>query len=144
MSIDREALSRSLRDLAATTPEPDGLLPVLQRLTDAAKDVLRADGAALTLEHERGSIGWVTVTDPVMQLLQEVQQDDGTGPSVSAYTDDQVVVADDLGTEARWDRLAALVRQVSVHSVLSAPIRLKRPGGWDAGYLRRPAGELVG
>jgi GAF domain-containing protein len=79
-----------------------------------------------------------------MQLLQEVQQDGGMGPSVSAYTDDRVVVADDLGTEARWDRLAALVRQVSVRSVLSVPIRLDgravgtldvyvaRPGSWSS------------
>jgi hypothetical protein len=147
MSIDREALARSLRDLAATTPQPDGLLPVLQRLTDAAKHILRADGAALTLEREGGSLGWVTVTDPVMQLLEEVQQDAGAGPSVAAYTDEQVVLADDLGTEARWDHLAALVRQVSVRSVLSVPIPLdgrpvgtldlyaSQPGTWSAEVL---------
>lgn len=139
MSIDREALARSLRDLAATTSQPDGLLPVLQRLTDAAKDILRADGAALTLEREVGSIGWVTVTDPVMQLLEEVQQEGGTGPSVSAYTDDQVVLADDLGTEVRWSHLAVLVRQVSVRSVLSTPIRLNgRPVGTLDVYATRP------
>jgi GAF domain-containing protein len=86
----------------------------------------------------------VTVTDPVMQLLQEVQQDDGMGPSVSAYTDDQVVIADDLGTDGRWDRLAALVGQVSVRSAMSIPVRLDgrpigtldvyatRPGNWSA------------
>src|SRR5688572_32466647 len=75
------------------------------------------------------------------------QQDDGMGPSVSAYTDDQVVIADDLGTEGRWDRLAALVGQVSVRSALSIPVRLDgrpigtldvyatRPGSWSAGTV---------
>jgi hypothetical protein len=138
MTIDQEKLARTLRDQAATTPQPDGLLEVLQRLTDAAKDILAADGAALTLEHEGKSVGWVTVTDPVMQLLQQVQQDDGVGPSVSAYTDDQVVIADDLAAEARWVHLAAVVGQVSVRSVLSIPIRLNgRPIGTMDMYATR-------
>jgi GAF domain-containing protein len=145
MVLDRDALARSLRDLAVVSPSVDGLLPVLQRVIGRAREVLRADGAALTLEHEAGSIGWVAVTDPVMQLLQEVQQDVSAGPSVSAYTSGQVVVADDL--ETQWKRLAADVGQVSVRSALSVPIWLGgRPVGTLDVYRTRPGdwpGEVV-
>lgn len=124
VAVDREALDRTLQELAATSPEPDGVLPALGHLADAAKAVLGVDGAAITLAHEAGSIGWVVVTDPIMELLEQLQQDAREGPSVDAYATNQVVMSVDLAAELRWRPISAVVGEVGVRSVLSVPIRL--------------------
>jgi hypothetical protein len=80
-------------------PEADALLVRLERVVEATRTVVGADGTGLTLVHEDGLPRWVSVSDAAMQLLEEVQHDFGEGPCVAAYAEDRVVAVQDLAGE---------------------------------------------
>jgi GAF domain-containing protein len=92
---------------------------------DATRTVARVDGAGLTLAQEDGWIIWVVTTDPVIELLEQIQQDFGEGPCIVAYAEDRVVAVEDLRRTPRWDRMAVVVGQLQVSGVLAMPVRLE-------------------
>jgi hypothetical protein len=124
MTIDRQVVAEHVRQLRATLPAAGDLLVGLQRVTEATRAVVRADGAGLTLVHEDGRPRWVAVSDAAMELLEEVQHDLGEGPCVAAYAEDRVVAVEDLAAAPAWDRVAAVVAPLQVRGVLSVPVRL--------------------
>jgi hypothetical protein len=58
--------------------------------------VVRVDGTELTLGHQGGAPRWVAVSDSVMELLEQVQQDVADGPCVAAQAEDRIVAVEDL------------------------------------------------
>jgi hypothetical protein len=130
--LDGPAVARALRGLADAAPAPGDLYALLQQLVDTARTVLPADGIGLMLPGEDGQPGSLVTTDAVAELLEQVQQDFGEGPCVTAYTQGEPVAVTDLGADPRWIRLAAVVGQVSVRAVASVPVRL---GGVAVGAL---------
>jgi GAF domain-containing protein len=67
----------------------------------------------------------VATTDPLVELLEQIQQDFGEGPCIVAYAEDRVVAAEDLRRTPRWDRIAVVVGQLQVSGVLAMPVRLE-------------------
>jgi hypothetical protein len=130
--LDGRAVAHALRGLADVAPAPGDLPAMLQQLVDTAKTVLAADGIGLLLADANGQPGSLVTSDAVAELLEQVQQDFGEGPSVAAYTHGEPVAVTDLGADPRWIRLAAVVDQVSVRAVASVPVRL---GGVVVGAL---------
>jgi hypothetical protein len=113
MPVDGQLVARTVAELRAM-PEAEGLLVRLERVVEATRTVVGADGTGLTLVHEDGQPRWVATTDAAMQLLEEVQHDFGEGPCVAAYAEDRVVAVQDLAGEQVWDRIAVVVRQLQV------------------------------
>jgi GAF domain-containing protein len=138
VTVDRQVVARTVRDLRATLPEADDLLVGLQRVTEATRTVLEVDGAGLTLVHEDGPPRWVAATDAAMELLEHVQHDFGEGPYLQAFAQDRAISIQDLQAPA-WTRIAAVVGQLHVAGVLSVPVRLAgQPVGTLDVYSTQP------
>jgi GAF domain-containing protein len=139
VTVDRQMVARTVRDLRATLPEADDLLAGLQRVAEATRTVLEVDGAGLTLVHEDGPPRWVAATDAVMELLEHVQHDFAEGPYLQAYAQDRAISIEDLQAAPAWTRIAAVVGQLHVAGVLSVPVRLaSRPVGTLDAYTTQP------
>jgi GAF domain-containing protein len=65
---------------------------------------------------------WLAASDAAGELLAQVQDDLGEGPSLAAYAGGQAVAVADLGADPRWAGVGAVVGQLSVRSVLSVPV----------------------
>jgi GAF domain-containing protein len=161
VAVDRQMVARAVTELRAALPEADDLLAGLLRVAEATRIVLEVDGAGLTLVHEDGPPRWVAATDAAMELLEQVQQDFGEGPSLEAYAQDRAVKVEDLRTAPTRTRIDAVVGQLHVCAVLSVPVRLAdqpvgtldlystQPRAWTAHELEAArefaavAGELV-
>jgi GAF domain-containing protein len=139
VTVDRQVVARTVRDLRATLPEADDLLVGLQRVTEATRAVLDVDGAGLTLVHEDGPPRWVAATDAAMELLEHVQHDFGEGPYLQAFAQDRAISIQDLQAAPAWTRIAAVVGQLHVAGVLSVPVRLAgQPVGTLDVYSTQP------
>ena len=122
--VDRDAFARSLGESPRTLPDPGDVFATLQRVIDATRAVFQVDGASLALEHEDGSLRWVVVTDGAAGLLEDAQRDLGEGPGLAAYADATAVVVVELGTDRRFERLAAAVTPQGLRGVLAVPVAL--------------------
>ena len=139
MTVDRQVVARTVRDLRATLPDADDLLVGLQRVTEATRTVLEVEGAVLTLVHEDGPPRWVAATDAAMELLEHVQHDFGEGPYLQAFAQDRAISIQDLQAAPAWTRIAAVVGQLHVAGVLSVPVRLAgQPVGTLDVYSTQP------
>jgi signal transduction protein with GAF and PtsI domain len=139
MAVDRQLLARTVGELRATLPQEGDLLASLGRVVEATRTVVGVDGTGLTLAHEDGQPRWVAVSDAVMELLEQIQQDMAEGPCLAAFAEDRVVAVEDLGSERVWDRLAAVAGQLQVRGVLSVPVRLAdQPVGTLDVYVTQP------
>jgi GAF domain-containing protein len=139
VTVDRQVVARTVRDLRATLPDADDLLVGLQRVTEATRTVLEVDGAGLTLVHEDGPPRWVAATDAAMELLEHVQHDFGEGPYLQAFAQDRAISIQDLQAAPAWTRIAAVVGQLHVAGVLSVPVRLAgQPVGTLDVYSTQP------
>jgi GAF domain-containing protein len=136
--VDGQLVARTVAELRAM-PEAEDLLARLDRVVEATRTVVGADGTGLTLTCEDGQPRWVAATDAAMQLLEEVQHDLGEGPCLVAFAEDRVVAVEDLRRELVWDRIAVVVRQLQVRGVLSVPVRLAdQPVGTLNVYATQP------
>ena len=142
MTVDRQMVARTVRDLRATLPEADDLLSGLQRVAEATRTVLEVDGAGLTLVHEDGPPRWVAATDAAMELLEHVQHDFGEGPYLQAFAQDRAISIEDLQAVSAWTRIAAVVGQLHVAGVLSVPVRLAGQPVGTLGCVQHPAAAL--
>jgi signal transduction protein with GAF and PtsI domain len=139
MVVDGQLVARTVGELRATLPQDGDLLGSLGRVVEATRTVVGVDGSGLTLAHEDGRPRWVAVSDAVMELLEQLQQDMGEGPCLAAFAEDRVVAVEDLGSERGWDRIAVVVGQLQVCGVVSVPVRLdSQPVGTLDVYVRQP------
>jgi len=73
MPIDPTDLAKSIGALGGLDPER-GLAPTLQQLTDAAKQLFRADAAGLMLVDAGGQLRWASASDQTAQTLEDEQE----------------------------------------------------------------------
>ncbi len=123
MSIDHGALQRSLLALKDVAADPDELLAALERVAEATRAVFRVEGAGLMLADDDGHLRWVTVTDERGRALEQIQEELGEGPCISAFATSTVIQVADVAADVRWPRFAVLARQHGVGSLLSVPVR---------------------
>jgi GAF domain/ANTAR domain len=137
--VDRGAFARDLGELRPGLPGPGDVFATLQRVIDATRAVFQVDGASLALEHEDGSLRWVVVTDGAAGLLEDAQRELGEGPGLAAYGEGAAVAVDDLATDRRFARLAAVVAPQGLHGVLAVPVVVAgRPVGALSVYATQP------
>jgi GAF domain-containing protein len=124
MPIDPAALARNLSALAGLDAEGD-LGRAMQQLADAAKTLLRVDGAGLMLADERGQLRWATASDQQTQIIEEGQERLGQGPCVNAFAEHAPMAMRDAAKEPHWGKITDVVTGQEMRAGLSVPVQLE-------------------
>ena len=146
MPIDPALLATSIGALADLDPEPD--LPAsLQRAVTAAKQLLDADAAGITLTDATGMLHWASGSDQRAQAVENDREVCAAGPCAEAFTTGRPAVMYDAYQERRrggpWGEVSLTIVDLEARSALSVPIDLghgpigtldiytTNPRGWD-------------
>ncbi|WP_250037130.1 GAF domain-containing protein [Paractinoplanes maris] len=155
MPVDQQALAATLQNLLRNVDLPPGtegqsLIEHLDRVVQAAQNVLGVDGAGLMLLDERNLLRVVGVTDDAGAALERGQQHLDLGPAIDCVRSDAVMVVPDLAESAayaalwRWLEASRTDGEPPVRAVLSVPVRVAgsvagtlnalgaRPHSWTA------------
>ena len=139
MSIDPDALAKSVARLEGVDPVDTGLDAALELAVSETDDVFSVDGAGLMLLSEDGSLRYVTASDEPGRMLESLQEQFGEGPCVDAFLDDAPVLAGDMGADPRWPSVGPLAAGHGVHAVLGVPVALREgPVGTLNVYAAQP------
>lgn len=137
MAIDQQALAATLQMLLATLDLPEttddgALVTHLDRVMDAAQEVLQVDGVGLLLLDDTDRLHMVGATDAAGTALERGQQHLGLGPAVDCVRLGATIPVADLADRTdyadlwQWlKRRSADVEDVTqVRAVLSVPVRV--------------------
>ena len=139
MSIDPDALAKSVARLEGVDPADTGLDAALELAVLETDDVFDVDGAGLMLVGEDGTLRYVSASDEPGHMLEHLQEQFGEGPCVDAFLADTVVKAHDMGADRRWPSVGPLAARHGVHAVMGVPIDLPEgPVGTLNVYAARP------
>ncbi len=139
MSIDPDALAKSVARLEGVDPVDTGLDAALELAVAETDDVFEVDGAGLLLVDEGGVLRYMAASDEPGRMLETLQEQFGEGPCVDAFLDDAPVLAGDLASDPRWPSVAPLAAKHGVRAVLGVPVRLPEgPVGALNVYAARP------
>jgi GAF domain-containing protein len=122
--------------MAITTHEVSQALAELGRLRfgemrveDAMHDIVRSthaifdvDGAGLMLADAEHQLRNVAVSDARFGHLEDLQLELGEGPCLAAFTDKELVAAEDLTTDTRWPEFCRAATARGVRAVLASPL----------------------
>jgi GAF domain-containing protein len=143
MPIDPSDLAKSIGALDTLDPER-GLAPTLQQVTDAAKQLFRADGAGLMLVDSEGALRWASASDQTAQTLEDSQERLAQGPCAVAFSQRLPAAIRDLQQEPDWQEFTPVLVSEGISAALSVPVELDggvigtldvyagRPRDWDA------------
>jgi GAF domain-containing protein len=146
MPIDPALLASSIGALADLDPEPD--LPAsLQRAVTAARQLLDADAAGITLTDATGGLHWASGSDQRAQAVENDREACAAGPCAEAFTTGRPAVMYDAYQERRlggpWGEVSLAIADLAPRSALSVPIDLgdgpigtldlyaTNPRGWE-------------
>lgn len=107
---------------------------VADRICRACVDVLRVDGAALSLVFDGMNVGTLGVSDPFAATYDEVQFTVGEGPCLDSVGRREPVLVSDLADPAddRWPAYRATMGAHGIRGVYAMPIAI---GGEHVGAL---------
>jgi GAF domain-containing protein len=127
-----------------TRPDPDELLvrtafeelgrvsfaehsleSLLQRVTDAAAQVLPGRPAASVTVVRQGRFATVAASDPVAAALDGIQYRLGAGPCMEAATSGRSIELPDTRHDRRWAEFASAALERGVFSVRSHPLPVR-------------------
>jgi GAF domain-containing protein len=123
MPIDPSDLAKSIGALANLDPER-GLAPTLQQVTDAAKQLFRADGAGLMLVDAEGALRWASASDQSAQALEDEQEKLAQGPCAVAFSQRLPAAIRDLQQEPGWQEFTPVLVSEGISAALSVPVEL--------------------
>ena len=133
MTIDDAALAESLRRLAASGQDNDGVVGALEQVLDACVDLFDVGGAGILIADEQEILRYVAASDGPGRLLEQSEAEAGQGPCTSAFVSGSTVTSSDVTAETdRWPVLASAMREQPVRAVLGTPVRI---GGVPVGTL---------
>ena len=89
--------------------------------TFAVAAIPGADGAGLTLrEDDRADV--LVATSAFVREVDDVQHEFGSGPCLTAMSEQRVVRIGSLGSDEQWRQFGSRVARMGVHSVLALPL----------------------
>jgi GAF domain-containing protein len=139
MTIDRDALAKSVARLEGVDPVDTGLDAALQLAVAETDDLFGVDGAGLMLLGADGVLRYVAASDEPGRMLEALQEQFGEGPCVDAFLEDAPVLGDDLDADPRWPSVGPLAAGHGVRAVLGVPIDLREgPVGTLNVYAAKP------
>jgi transcriptional regulator with GAF, ATPase, and Fis domain len=120
--VSDDELSRVLAVLSLQRIDRQSLAATLDHMATLARDVIpAADYAAITILRD-GKPETIVATDPVIELVDQVQYDVESGPCLDAYTTAKVFRIDETDDEKRWPEFARTASVHGIHSTLSLPL----------------------
>ncbi len=125
MSIDHDALARSVARLERVDLADAGLDAALELVVAETDDLFEVDGAGLLLIDGDGVLRYTAASDEPGRMLEALQEQFSEGPCVDAFLEDEPVLAGDLRTDPRWPSVGPLAAGHGVRSVLGIPIDLQ-------------------
>jgi len=123
MPIDPTGLAKSIGALGTLDPER-GLAPALQQLTDAAKQLFRADGAGLMLTDAEGVLRWASASDQTAQTVEDGQERLAQGPCAVAFSQRLPAAIRNISLEPEWQEFTQVLVGEGVCAALSVPVEL--------------------
>jgi GAF domain-containing protein len=123
MPIDPTDLAKSIGALGSLDPGR-GLAPTLQQITDAAKQLFRADGAGLMLVDAEGQLRWASASDQSTQTLEDGQERLAQGPCAVAFSQRLPAAIRNLHTEPNWQDFTQVLLAEEICAALSVPVEL--------------------
>ena len=142
MPIDPSNLAKSIGALGSLDPQR-GLAPTLQQVTDAAKQLFRADGAGLMLVDAEGLLRWASASDQTAQSVEDGQERLAQGPCAVAFSQRLPAAIRDLRIESDWQEFTQVLVSEGISAALSVPVELdggvigtldiytRQPRDWD-------------
>jgi GAF domain-containing protein len=125
MSIDPDALARSVARLEGVDPVDTGLDAALELAVAETDQLFDVDGAGLLLIDGDGVLRCATASDEPGAMLEALQEQFGEGPCVDAFLEGAPVLAEDLAADPRWPSVGPLAAGHGVRAVLGVPINLR-------------------
>jgi GAF domain-containing protein len=139
MSIDADALAKSVARLEGVDPVDTGLDAALDLAVAETDELFGIDGAGLLLLGEDGVLRYVAASDEPGRMLEAIQEQVGEGPCIDAFLEDGPVLAHDLAADPRWPSAGPLAAAHGVRAVLGVPVDLREgPVGTLNVYAARP------
>jgi GAF domain-containing protein len=139
MSIDPDALAKSVGRLEGVDPVDTGLDAALELAVAETDRLFGVDGAGLMLVGGDGVLRYMVASDEPGRMLEAFQEQVGEGPCVDAFLEDGPVRAEDLGADQRWPSAGPLAAGHGVRAVLGVPIGLREgPVGTLNVYAAKP------
>jgi GAF domain-containing protein len=123
MPVDPTDLAKSIGALGTLDPER-GLAPTLQQLTDAAKQLFRADGAGLMLIDGEGVLRWASASDQTAQTVEDGQERLAQGPCAVAFSQRLPAAIRNISLEPEWQEFTQVLVSEGVCAALSVPVEL--------------------
>lgn len=137
MPVDQHGLASTLQSLLTMVdlpPEADdrALVQHLDRVMEAAQDVLRVDGVGLMLLDQQDRLRVVGATDAAGAALERAQQQLAVGPAIDCVGSADTVRVSDLAAHTEYAALWQWLRDETaegkeppVRAVLSVPVRVR-------------------
>jgi GAF domain-containing protein len=123
MPIDPSDLANSIGTLATLDPDR-GLARTLQQVTDAAKQLFKADGAGLMLVDQEGLLRWASASDQSAQTVEIGQERLAQGPCAVAFSQRLPAAIRDLRTDSGWHEFTQVLISEGICAALSVPVEL--------------------
>jgi GAF domain-containing protein len=124
-------LQRTLQDLAANA----GSVPLgdaLQQAVDAASRLHSAVGSGVMIADGEHVLHYVAASDGHGRVLEQIQEQTGTGPCVAALVEGRIVETEDASSDPRWPEIHEHLRDTRVRAVIGLPLHV---GGAVVGSL---------
>lgn len=119
--------SRRLRaDLTDAVSGADSALGAADRLCSACVELLKVDGAAVSLVTDGATQGTFGSSSALSRQIDEFQYTFGEGPCLDAATDGAPVLIPDLGAldDARWPAFRAAALAAGINAVFALPVSM--------------------
>jgi GAF domain-containing protein len=124
MPVDIDALTTSLRRLAARSDHAGDVVESLTAVTKACEELFRVSGSGIMIADEQNITRYVAASDGRGRILEIAESETGEGPCTEAFVLNMPVAASDLMNQTRWPNLAAAIAGKGVRAVLGVPLRL--------------------
>ena len=121
--IDPSRLQQSL-DALRERDFTNDLPRSMEALVSAARDLFSVTGAGLLLADADRVLRYVAATDQAARILEEAQEQAGTGPCVESLVLNQLVQTTDLPSDPRWPGLLSDYPEAGIRAVLGVPVRV--------------------
>jgi GAF domain len=122
------ARARLRADLGASLAGPGGPLSAANRLCLKCVELLKVDGAAISLMYGGTTKGTFGSSGELSRQLDEMQFTYGEGPCLDAFRGGSPVLLSDVDDERdqRWPAFTRAAAASGVHSVFALPVRVAR------------------
>jgi GAF domain-containing protein len=144
VTIDPRALARSIERLQGAGLSDNGLAKALRHVVDETDQIFGVDGAGLMLLTPDDGLRYVAASDERGRALEQIHEEVGEGPCLSAFNKGEPSATSDAPTDQRWPAFGRLVGEHGIHAVLGVPVNLRggpigtlnvysvRPHEWDS------------